>query len=98
MCIAFIETMQRRLLQLTGVFEWEGGYRAMETGFAASTKQMHALSVRWTHHMERGCASFIETMQRRLLQLTGVFEWEGGKRAMETGFAASTKQTHALSV
>jgi hypothetical protein len=46
--------------------------------------------------MESGIYSLVETMKRRLLQLTGVGRWV--ERAMEKGFAASTKKTDALSV
>jgi hypothetical protein len=92
-CAIILETMKRRLLQLTGVGRWEW----VETngdGFRSTTK-MHALSVRWIHHTQKKYSDFIETMQRRLLQLTGVGRWV---ESNGDGFGASKKQTHALSV
>jgi hypothetical protein len=67
--------MKRRLLRLTGVGRWVesngDGFRCLKETDARPFSVMessHAKTV----------ASIIETMKRRLLQLTVVFEWEGG--------------------
>ena len=58
------------------------------------------VTVRWIHRMEsnrRGTDS--ETMQHRLVQLTGVFEWEGVVESNGDGFRClKHEDTRTLSV